>query len=98
MLGELTFNVGIQRTSPRLECEPKVIWIWQPDCKSGLSGSGSSPQGPTLILRVGLEVVPAQSHKLNDVSSSLTPATKRVVRIELLRSIGSNPILPALGN
>ena len=41
-------------------------------------------------MRVGLEVVPAQSHKLNDVSSSLTPATKRVVRIELLRSIGTN--------
>ena len=53
---------------------------------------------PTLILRVGLEEVPAQSHKLNDVSSSLTPATKRVVRIELLRSIGSNPILPTLDN
>ena len=51
MLGELTFNVGIQRTSPRLEWEPKVIWIWQPDCKSGLSGSGSSPQGPTIYSR-----------------------------------------------
>ena len=28
--------------------EPKVIWIWQSDCKSDLSGSGSSPQGPTI--------------------------------------------------
>ncbi len=26
-----------------------VIWIWQPDCKSGLSGSGSSPPGPTTL-------------------------------------------------
>ena len=67
MLGELTFNVGIQRTSPRLEWEPKVIWIWQSDCKSDPSGSGSSPQGPTIN-------------------------NKRVVKVKLLRIIGSNPI------
>ena len=29
--------------------ELKVIWIWQPDCKSGPLGSGSSPPGPTKL-------------------------------------------------
>jgi hypothetical protein len=36
---------------------------------------GSSPSGRA-TLRVGLEVVPARSHKPNDVGSSPTPATK----------------------
>ena len=45
---------------------------------------GSSPIGRA-ILRVGLEVVPARSHKPNDVGSSPTPAT---TIIRPLNSVG----------
>lgn len=40
-------SVGSSNLPYSTKLELKVIWIWQPDCKSGPSGSGSSPPGPT---------------------------------------------------
>ena len=59
--------------------------------------TGSSPVDAT-ISRDRLEMVPAQSHKLNNVSSNLTPATNFALLAQLVeplicneKVVGSNP-------
>ena len=50
---------------------------------------GSSPVGATKS-RDRLEMVPAQSHKLNNVSSNLTPATKFASLAQLVEPLTCN--------